>query len=139
VRKGMGLSFIFVAVILAVAAWFLVAGGQFWLLTPKEKFLSAWRTDLRLLEQSKSLPAEWKNIRTISVRTDNSPAQDWVINLIPPIATNPNGTYKLDIFIVHWLEGYRYGAIMTYSLIDTRNNNNTIWELSRTHKLGIVY
>jgi len=139
VRKGMGIGLIVAAMVLGLLSWFLVSGGQFWLLKPKEKFLTAWKTDLQALNESGKLPEAWKNIREVAIRTDNSPAQDWIVNIQPPIATNPNGTYKLDVFIVHWLEGYRYGTIVTYSLMDTRNNNNTVFELSRTHRLGIVY
>ncbi len=138
-RKGTGVGLILAGLFLAVAAWFTIAGGQFWILKPKEKFISAWNDDLILLEKSKKLPAQWANIRDVTLRTDNSPAQDWISGVTPPIQTNPNGTFNLDVFIVHWLEGYRYGALVTYTLVDTRNNNNTVWELSRTFKLGIVY
>lgn len=138
-RKGTGIGLIFAALVLGFGAWFTLAGGQFWLLTPKEKFLTAWSQDLELLSKSGNLPKEWENIREVALKTDNSPAQDWISGVKPPIPTNQNGTYRLDVFVVHWLEGYRYGAILTYSLVDTRRNDNTVWELSRTHKLGIVY
>ncbi len=125
----------FVAVFLITAHLLRV---EYWLSPPNEKFQQSWREDIQLLEKSKNLPAQWQEIGEVYLRSDNSPAQEWITTKANPIKTNSKGKYKLDVFVIHWIEGYRYGAIVQYSLVDL-TTDNTIWELGRTFKLGIVY
>ena len=107
-------------------------------LPPQEKFVVAWKRDLLLLEKSQKLPPQWKNIRRIEVRSEPSPARDWLEHVTPPIAVNPSGLFELHLFVIHWINEGRYGVILEYSLLDTKTGN-TIWEAARTLKLGLVY
>ena len=111
---------------------------NFWLATPAEKMAMTWSEDLKLLENSRKLPPQWKDIREVSVKADNSEIQNWLKDLHPDIPMVKNGNYRLEVFLVFLIEGYRYGAVAQYHLVDLRTNN-TVWEDGRTFKLGIVY
>ncbi len=111
---------------------------NYWLSPPKEKFFESWSADLDNLKSSGKLPKAWDEIKQISVKSDNSPAQDWLATTPPIIKTNSHGNYRLEIFVIHWIEGTRYGVVVQHSLLDLQNNN-TVWELSRTYPLGFVY
>ena len=111
---------------------------DFWLLKPEQKFAEAWRSDMHLLEQSRKLPPEWKEIREISVKGQASPVTEWISQVSPPIQATKDGRYRLNVFVIHWLEGYRYGVVIQYDLIDLKTQN-TVSELGRTLKLGFVY
>ena len=146
IRKKVGLVLLLasIASIIWLAAVYFNLG--FWIAPPNQKFLRSWSEDIQLLENTKNaLPKEWHQIREISVKADNSPIQDWLQikgweeSLKKPIPIDPkNGQFRLEIFLIHWIEGYRYGIVVQYNLVDLRNNN-TIWELGRTLKLGAIY
>jgi hypothetical protein len=110
----------------------------FALLSPQQKFAQAWKDDLALLKGSGKLPPQWSEIRSIEVRSEPSPARDWLEHVSAPIATNPNGGFKLQLFALHWIDENRYGVTIEYWLIDAKSGN-TIWEFARTLKLGFVY
>jgi hypothetical protein len=112
--------------------------ASFWLSPPAAKFQRAWNEDVQLLEKSAKLPPEWQSIKEIAVTGDNSPVQTWLPGATAPIKTDPQGKYRLNVFAIHWLEGFRYGVVIQYHIVDL-SNQNTIWELGRTLKLGIVY
>jgi hypothetical protein len=137
-RRTIGVLFIFVAICLVGLFTYRHYRIAFWLKPPADKFYQSWNEDLHLLQRTQKLPKEWSEIKEISVKGDNSPVQEWILKVRPPIQKNPNGHYRLDVFIIHWIEDNRYGAVVQYDLIDLKNNN-TIWEISRTYKLGIVY
>ena len=136
-RKGLGVILILGALIAVCSALAHVYSLNYWLLPAKEKFKTSWANDIKLLEESKKLPQAWSEIKDINVRTDNSPAQDWIVNFRSPIQTNPKGTFRLDIFIIHFIQNDRYGAVIQYNLVDLKNGN-TVWELARTLKLGFI-
>jgi hypothetical protein len=137
-RRGIGATLVLASIATVGMIVFYAANLTFWLSPPAEKFKMAWAEDIKLLERSGKLPKEWKQIKDIQVSADNSPAQEWLPDIKPPIAMSQDGHYRLDVFLVHWIEGKRYGAIVQYNLIDT-STNNTEWELGRTLKLGLVY
>jgi hypothetical protein len=137
-NKNVGL--ILVVSALAVALWVAWFGldVNYWLAPPHDKMNISWSRDVRLLEESGRLPPQWTEIKDISIRADNSPIQDWLMALKAPIRRNPNGQYRLDVFLIHLIEGNRYGAVIQYNLVDLRDEN-TIWEAGRTLKLGLIY
>lgn len=142
-RKGLGVFFISASVALAALALiiYIVAHAyniEFWAAPPAEKFVRSWRADIASLTSKNKLPKQWSDIKEIRVQTDSSPAQNWVKDLVVPAQTKPNGHYRLEIFVIHWIEGYRYGVVVQHNLVDLANNN-TVWEMNRTYKLGIVY
>lgn len=136
--KKIGFLFVLISALVIVAFSMLFLKASFWLAAPQEKFIRSWQEDIALLEKSNKLPKEWFNVREVRLRTDNSPVQSWTEHNKHPIKMNPNGTYALNVMLIHWIEGYRYGVVIQYNLVDTKNDN-TIWELGRTLKLGIVY
>ena len=111
-------------------------------------FFQLWRDDIRSLQQNKSLPAELKNIKTISVQPLNQKARNLIDGHRPPFNTNSKGNLNLDILIDVWQEDaeledmveaeetdtenveQKEGVYIQYSL--TSEDGNTIWELSRT-------
>ena len=136
--KNLGLILIVAATIMSLWAASAIFNVSYWLLSPEQKFYKSWQADLALLEKSKTLPKQWSLIKELTIKAANAPAQDWIAINRPPIKLNPSANYRLDIFVIHWLEGYRYGVVIEYNLVDLRNEN-TIWELGRTLKLGWVY
>ena len=111
---------------------------RFALLPPDRKFAQAWGEDVLLLEKSKLLPAQWSDIGSTEIRSEPSPARDWLEIHRPPISIKKNGHFKLQLFAIHWIEGNRYGVTLEYWLIDAKSGN-TIWEAARRLKLGFVY
>ena len=136
-RKGFGLVLVLVGLIIIGAVGAYAMKADYWLLSPRDKFLRSWREDLTRLQKAKTLPTGWDHVRTINVRSDNSPAADWVDALKARIPTDPSGTYQLNIIVIHWIDGTRYGAIIQYNLTDTKSGN-TVWEISRTLHLGYL-
>lgn len=134
----LGVSLLITSIVILLLAIGLGLNVSYWLLPPKEKFNHAWKQDIELLESSHKLPAQWREIRQVSVQTDHSPAQNWVDKNTVFIPINPKGHYLLNVFIIHWIEDIHYGAMIQYSLVDLRDEN-TIWELGRTLRLGYVY
>ncbi len=124
-------------IVLAFLAMFLLK-IDYWLLPPAKKMAASWKADIDMLEKSGKLPKQWKDIREVTIKADNSQIQEWLKDLQPPIHRNREGNFRLEVFLVHWIEGYRYGAVVQYHLVDLRNQN-TIWEDGRTFKLGFVY
>jgi hypothetical protein len=111
---------------------------DYWLKPPSEKLSIVWSTDIKNLEKSKMLPPQWQDVKEVVVKTDNSPLLDWTAKLKPPISTNTNGHYRLEVFFVLLLDGNRYGTVVEYDLIEI-STKNKIWELGRTYKLGLFY
>ena len=137
-RKNIGIILLLISLTcLGCMAFFYFRVG-FFLKPPHEKLLVSWREDVQLLEESKKLPKEWGEIREITINSDNSPVHDWLDRIKPPIQKNPRGKYRLEAFLNQWIEGYRYGVVIQYKLIDM-TNSNTVWELGRTYKLGFQY
>lgn len=148
-QKKIGLLLLFLAIFGAAAFAFKKSGASYYIKSPYAKLMSRWSDDIRLLQRVDKLPKQWAEIKELEIGGDNSwPTQDWLekittsakaeINSVLSIKKNPNGRYKLEVFLVHWIEGYRYGVVVQYHLVDLATTN-TIWELDRTFKLGIVY
>ena len=58
-------------------------------------------------------------------------AKDWQKSLHIPIATVPNGKYRLELLLISWEEGETEGAIIQYNLVNLETMNME-WELGRT-------
>lgn len=137
-HKKVGLVLILVAVGTIIAAAWSSLGISYYIKPPQEKLLTRWQEDLTQLEKGKYLPKQWSEISEVEIRSDNSPIQEWLPTLKAPIQKNPQGRYRLEIFLIHWIEKYKYGVVMEYSLIDLTSNNK-VWELGRTYHLGYIY
>ena len=136
-RKGLGFLLIILALIVGAAAAAQYYNVDYWLLPSKDKFAVQWKKDVGTLEKSGKLPEGWQQIREISIKTDASPAQNWVVGLEAPMKKKPDGTYKLEVFIAHWIDNDKYGALIQYNLVDLRTGNTT-WELSRNLQIGRI-
>jgi hypothetical protein len=137
-QRSLGIFLIILAVFVLGAGGYHFLRIRFWLSTPAEKMATTWTEDIRLLERSGKLPKEWSQIREVSIRADNSTIQDWLRELHPPIKKDPKGRFRLDVFLVFWIEGIRYGTVVQYHLVDLQTEN-TVWEDGRTFRLGLVY
>ncbi len=138
-QRSLGVIFILASFATLLLIGWIGFNGDYWISPPKEKFLRSWRDDVHLLEKTKTLPPAWKEIREITLKADpNSPADGWIQDIVVPVERNPKGKYRLEVFVIHWIDGYRYGAVVQYDLVDL-SNDNTTWELGRTFKLGFVY
>jgi hypothetical protein len=137
VRKGIGFAIFIAALVVAALGAAQYYNLDYWLKPSKEKFVLSWKKDIAALEKSSKLPKEWQEIREIIVKTDNSPAQNWVEKIETPVKKKPDGFYRLDVFIAHWIDNDKYGVLIQYNLVDLRNGN-TIWELSRSLPIGRI-
>lgn len=151
-QKKFGLFLLATATLAVVFSGYSLRHLNYYLKQPFEKLIITWSEDVKNLERSKSLPKEWSDIKEFEIKGDNSwPTQDWITQikkkdtrkttntvLIPPIKLNSSGRFKLEIFLIHWIEGYRYGAIVQYHLVEIATKN-TVWELDRTYKMGFIY
>lgn len=136
--RSLGIILIVLSVTALLVAGFYFMRINFWVAPPAQKMSVAWADDIRLLEKSGKLPKQWAEIREVSIKADNSTIQEWLKELHPPIQRNPKGKFRLDVFLVFWIDGYRYGTVVQYHLVDL-TNENTVWEDGRTFKLGAVY
>jgi hypothetical protein len=137
VRRNFGLFILIVGLLVIGSVAAVSLKADYWLLTPKEKFIASWQDDVQLLQKTKNLPDAWHHIREVEIKSDNSPAADWVESLKPRIRIDPLGNYKLNIMVIHWIEKNKYGAIIQYSITDLKSGN-TVWEISRTLHLGYL-
>lgn len=131
---------IFGALILMLVAAVILnqALVKFWISSPEKKFALAVAEDLKLLEKSHFLPPGWQKIKKIDLTSDASHVSNWLNSHTFEIPQKKDGEYILEIFVSEWIDGYRYGALVEYDLVDIKNKN-TVWELNRTYKLGILY
>ncbi len=117
---------------------FFATNLKFWMLPPSQKFSVAVAEDLKLLDQKHFLPEAWQKIQKISLTSDASHVSNWLDEKSFQIPVQKNGEYILEIFVSEWIDGYRYGALVEYDLVNIKNKN-TVWELNRTYKLGFLY
>lgn len=115
-----------------------IADVTFWLAPPHKKFAFATRTDFNLLEKNHYLPKEWSSIQKVEVSSDASHVQNWLGPEAFQVQKKNQGGFALEVFVSEWIDGYRYGALVKYDLVNIKTKN-TIWELNRTYKLGIMY
>ena len=139
---GGGRHFGWVLVISALALAFLIAfygfDQRYWLLPPEQKLLSSWKADLQLIKD-KNQAALLKRVGQIRLRAnDHSPAADWVERIQAPIEKSKSGDILADVFLIHQIEGNRYGVIVQYEFIDIKTKNK-VGEFARTLWLGIYY
>ncbi|MCM2280875.1 MAG: hypothetical protein NDI61_03405 [Bdellovibrionaceae bacterium] len=133
-------GFFIVILSLTIVAATLVAAFDmdYWLLPPKQKFAHSWRADLALLEKTKHFPEAWKNLKEIEFTSNESFVDEWYKFTHSPIALHKNGKFKLQVLAVHQIYENRYGVLLQYNWIDLATGN-TVGEIGRTLKLGIVY
>lgn len=127
---------LFILAALGIAAY--VYNLPYWALPPHEKFATEWRQDLKLLEKSGHFPKEWQNLADVEFTSNDTQVQDWYKKTGIPFTTKKDGANKLQILGVHYIDGYRYGVLLQYVVIDAKSGNKT-HELARTLKLGIIY
>ncbi len=134
-----------IGVVLVVSAFALAAlialvgfNQRYWLLPPPEKFQQSWKADLGLLASTKQ-GEMLKRVAKIRVRSDgHSPASDWIETIKPPIEKNKDGDLLADIFVIHQIDGHRYGVIVQYEFIQIKDENK-VGEFARTLWLGVYY
>jgi hypothetical protein len=111
---------------------------RFWLLPPPEKLEFVWNEDLKLLQNTRHASL-LQDVREVKLRTTaHSPAQDWLPKVKAAVPTKKDGKLILDVFLIHQIEGHRYGVIMQYALLDAKTGN-MVDEFARTLWLGIYY
>lgn len=139
--RGLGWMLLIVSLALAILVILVGFNQRYWLLPPEQKLASSWKADLQLIQTTKSSnqAALLKRVKDVRVRAnDHSPAVEWVDKIQVPIEKNKSGDILADVFLIHQIEGHRYGVIVQYEFIDTKNNNK-VGEFARTLWLGIYY
>lgn len=139
-ERTQGFGFLLILLALALAAAIALYGfdQRFWLLPPEEKLAVRWKADLQLLHAAKQ-DGLLKRIGRYNIRAnDHSPLEDWLPKVKVPLETVPNGDVTADVFLIHQIDGYRYGVIVQYEFVDNKTNNK-IGEFARTLKLGVYY
>ncbi len=128
------LSSIALAVLIALVGF----NQRYWFLQPHEKFEQSWKADLGLLSNTKQNEM-LKRVAKIRVRSDgHSPASDWIEKIKTPIEKNKDGDLLADVFVIHQIDGHRYGVIIQYEFIQLKDENK-VGEFARTLWLGIYY
>ena len=125
---------------LALAALIALVGfnQRYWLLPPPEQFEQSWKADLGLLANTKQ-GEMLKRVAKMRIRSDgHSPASDWIEKIKPPIEKNKDGDLLADVFVIHQIDGHRYGVIVQYEFIQL-NDENKVGEFARTLWLGVYY
>lgn len=125
---------------LALTALIALVGfnQRYWLLPPPEKFEQSWKADLDLLANTKQSEM-LKRVAKIRVRSDgHSPAADWIEKIKTPMEKNKDGDLLADVFVIHQIDGHRYGVIVQYEFIQLKDENK-IGEFARTLWLGVYY
>lgn len=125
---------------LALTALIALVGfnQRYWLLPPPEKFDQSWKADLDLLAKTKQ-GEMLKRVAKIRVRSDgHSPASDWIEKTKAPIEINKEGDLLADVFVIHQIDGHRYGVIVQYEFIQLKDENK-VGEFARTLWLGVYY
>ena len=131
-----------VLIVTAVALAVLVAlygfDQKYWLLPPEQKLISSWKSDLNLIKDNKQA-ALLKRVKQVRLRAnDHSPAAEWIEKIQAPLEKSQNGDILADVFLIHQIDGHRYGVVVQYEFIDLKNNNK-VGEFARTLWLGIYY
>ncbi len=133
-----GWVLVLAAIALGVLVVMIGFNQRYWLLPPEQKLVSSWRADVQLIKDTKQA-ALFKRIGKVRLRAnDHSPATEWVEKIQAPLEKTKDGDVLADIFLIHQIEGNRYGVIVQYEFIDMKNNNK-IGEFARTLWLGIYY
>ncbi len=140
--RGAGGHFGWVLVISSLALAFLIAfygfDQRYWLLPPEQKLISSWKSDLQLIKD-KNQAALLKRVGQIRLRAnDHSPAAEWVERIQAPIEKSKSGDILADVFLIHQIEGHRYGVVVQYEFIDIKTKNK-VGEFARTLWLGVYY
>jgi hypothetical protein len=110
----------------------------YWMMKPDEKFATEWRKDLSLLQDNGKFPKDWQSLSAVEFTSNDTQVQDWYQKTKSPFVTKKDGTHKLQILGVHFIEGNRYGVLFQYNWIENKSGN-TVGELSRRLKLGLYY
>lgn len=136
--RSIGWALLVTSVALAGLVIFIGLNQRYWFLPPEEKLMSSWKADLHLIKDSKQAEL-LKRVKDVRLRAnDHSPATEWVEKIRAPIDQNKNGDLLADVFLIHQIEGHRYGVIIQYEFIDTATKNK-VGEFARTLWLGIYY
>lgn len=136
--RQFGWVLVVAAFVLAVTIVLVGFNQRYWLLPPPEKLVASWKADIQLIKDTKQA-ALFKRVGKVRLRAnDHSPAADWIEKIHAPLETVKNGDVLADIFLIHQIEGHRYGVVVQYEFIDMKNNNK-IGEFARTLWLGIYY
>ena len=139
-RSSSHAGWVLVTLAIALAGVVIMIGfnQRYWLLTPEKKLVASWRADLDLIKDTKQASL-FKRVGKVRLRAnDHSPATEWIEKIQPPVEKVKDGDVLADIFLIHQIEGHRYGVIVQYEFIDMKNNNK-IGEFARTLWLGIYY
>lgn len=137
---GSHIGWVLILTAVALAALVALYGfdQKYWLLPPEQKLISSWRSDLNLIKENKQAEL-LKRVKQVRLRAnDHSPAAEWIEKVQAPIEKSPSGDVLADVFLIHQIEGHRYGVVVQYEFIDLKNNNK-IGEFARTLWLGIYY
>lgn len=136
--RSLGWALMITSLAMGLLVIFFGFNQRYWLLPPEQKLISSWREDLQLLKKSKQAEL-LSRVSQVRLRAnDHSPAADWVEKIQAPIEKNKSGDILADIFLIHQIEGHRYGVIVQYEFIDTKTKNK-VGEFARTLWLGIYY
>lgn len=137
-NNSVGWALVITSIALAILVVFIGFNQRYWFLKPEEKLVSSWKADLELIKNTKQA-ALLKRVSQIKLRAnDHSPAADWVEHIQAPIEKNKSGDILADVFLIHQIEGHRYGVVVQYEFIDLKTNNK-VGEFARTLWLGIYY
>ncbi len=134
-RVFIGTILILLALAVAAAAYF---DAGFWLKSPQERLTIIWERDINNLKTAKKLPKVFNNISKIQVNSPDARVAEWVDDIKIPIKPTDKGRYLMQIMIVQWIEGNKYGVVVQYDVFDIPTENK-VFELGRTFHVGYIW
>lgn len=102
--------------------------------SPQKKLEYFWHRDTKTLLKNKKLPKAWNDIKEIDFFGGTKEEKNWIQSIKSPVPINKKGQHKMEILLLTWKDGERFGAIIQYDIINIKSGN-LLWELGRTYIL----
>ncbi len=139
-NKGMR---VFIGTILVLLSLFIAGAAYvdlgFWMKPSEERLSIIWERDLNNLKTLKRLPAVFQDIGKIEVSSPDARIAEWLDKVKIPIAKKKDGNHLLQIMVIQWIEGNKYGVVIQYDVLDMTQENNKVFELGRTFHVGYMW
>ena len=94
----------------------------------EKKFILAWQEDIRRMDQARSLPNGFKDLKVVEFIATSKKLKLMLKKYPMDFKTNSHGHYSLEILLDEIKGG---GLMMQYDLVELKSGN-TIWERGRT-------
>ena len=120
---------------IASVVWTYLNYGNFWE-TPSQKMISMWARDYNDLKNSNQI---WEQVAGVNVTSSDPTLLRWFDeHRVTPIQINRSGKYGLDVDLLYWMEGRKYGILVHYDFINQISGDKEE-EIVRSVQLGWLF